>query len=410
MKLANEMARGRREDGADASATTSAPKRELYEVLGLEKSPKITGADVRKAYHKLAKLNHPDKVSGDDAAKEAAKMRFQEIGHAYSVLSDPEQRKEYDDIGMKMFEEPGVYDHFEAEQARMMYCEALGIRECVVRELWCALEELYSGCVRREGVMVLGVDERTRKVVQKSHVFTVRVHRGWREGFELKFTPSGNDLQSVMFVIRERPHARFDRVNDGSDIATWVALEPRQAVNGCVITTRSISGREIKLAVKPNSHTIRKGEEKVIKGEGFHKPGTNERGDMIIYFRVMNKVEAYLMQGTGWRMKWVKRIAIGLSVWIALNLAGEILINFLEDMLLLSNIPDEFLLDQFPAHYGEFDTSAWWPKVKIPEALVSEHFRVSTSGGFPHYHMSDVPSRALLRAIVQGGVLTRPRR
>ena len=51
-----------------------------------------------------------------------AKARFQEIGHAYSVLSDPEQRKEYDEIGMRMFEEPGAYDHFEAEQARMMYC------------------------------------------------------------------------------------------------------------------------------------------------------------------------------------------------------------------------------------------------------------------------------------------------
>ena len=118
------MGRGTRDDAT--SASTSTPRRELYEVLGLEKSSKVTSADVRKAYHRLAKVNHPDKVRGDDAEKEAAKARFQEIGHAYSVLSDPEQRKEYDEIGMRMFEEPGAYDHFEAEQARMMYCEALG--------------------------------------------------------------------------------------------------------------------------------------------------------------------------------------------------------------------------------------------------------------------------------------------
>ena len=48
------------------------------------------------------------------------------------------------------------------------------------------------------------------------------------------------------------------------------------------------------------------------------------------------------------------------DIWIALNLAGELLLYYVEDMLLLRNIPDEFLLDQFPAHYGEFDTSWWW--------------------------------------------------
>ena len=78
------------------------------------------------------------------------------------------------------------------------------------------------GCVRREGVVVLMVDDKTRSVTQRSRVFTVRVHRGWRDGFEIKFAPTGSELQSVMFVIRERAHDRFDRVNEGKDIATWV--------------------------------------------------------------------------------------------------------------------------------------------------------------------------------------------
>lgn len=132
---------------------------------------------------------------------------------------------------------------------------------------------------------------------------------------------------------------------------------------------------------------------------------------MVIYFRVMNRVETYLMQGTGWRMKWAKRVAVAVGVWIALNLAGELLLYYVEDMLLLRHIPDEFLLDQFPAHYGEFDTSWWWPVMKIPQKLVQDFTGAEAlGGGLAHYHAAHAPSRALLRAIVKGGVMTRPRR
>ena len=392
------MARSSSSRGDDAGAT---PRRDLYDVLGL--LPSASPPEIRKAYHKLARTHHPDKVAGDAEAKRVANARFQEIGHAYSVLSDPDTRKEYDAIGMAMFDAPGAYDHFEAEQARMMYCEALGVRECVVRELECELEELFHGCVKRMGVVVVGFDEHTRKAVSRSRVFTVRVHRGWRDGMELKFAATGSDLQSVMFVIRERTHARFERVNGGRDVATWIALEPRQAVNGCVITTSSISGREIKLAIKPNSHTIARGEKKVIIGEGFRVPGDENRGDMIIYFRIMSKVEAYLKQGSGWRWRWARRAAIGLGVWIALNVAGEILLYVVEDLLLLGGIPDSFLLDMFPAHYGVFDTSAWWPKFKIPERLVEEWTgELALAKGVPWYFMEHAPSRAFLRRIIAG--------
>ena len=88
-----------------------------------------------------------------------------------------------------------------------------------------------------------------------------------------------------------------------------------------------------------------------------------------------------------------------------------ILLYYVEDMLLLRNIPDEFLLDQFPAHYGEFDTSWWWPVMKIPQKLAEDYTGANAlAGGLAHYHAAHAPSRALLRAIVKGGVMTRPRR
>src|SRR5262249_54301408 len=49
--------------------------------------------EIKKAYRKLARANHPDSNPGDRAAEE----RFKEISEAYSVLSNPEQRKQYDE-------------------------------------------------------------------------------------------------------------------------------------------------------------------------------------------------------------------------------------------------------------------------------------------------------------------------
>ena len=66
--------------------------KDFYAVLGVSKD--VSDAELKKTYRKLARQFHPDSNPGDAKAE----ARFKEISEAYSVLSDPEQRAEYDQI------------------------------------------------------------------------------------------------------------------------------------------------------------------------------------------------------------------------------------------------------------------------------------------------------------------------
>ncbi|MBQ1457793.1 MAG: DnaJ domain-containing protein, partial [Butyrivibrio sp.] len=76
-------------------------KRDYYDVLGVSKN--ATDKEIKSAYRKLAKKYHPDTAGSD----EQSKKKFEEIGEAYAVLSDPEKKKLYDTYGFAAFENGG---------------------------------------------------------------------------------------------------------------------------------------------------------------------------------------------------------------------------------------------------------------------------------------------------------------
>lgn len=71
--------------------------KDYYNILGVSKN--ASNKDIKKAYRKLALKYHPDQAKGSGINPDVAEETFKEIGEAYSVLSDPEKRRQYDQFG-----------------------------------------------------------------------------------------------------------------------------------------------------------------------------------------------------------------------------------------------------------------------------------------------------------------------
>jgi energy-coupling factor transporter ATP-binding protein EcfA2 len=103
-------------------------RRDLYDVLGVPRD--ATAAQIKKAFRKLAMQWHPDRNPGDKIAE----ARFKKIAEAYEILSDPEQRRAYDEYGF------GARDLGAAKQRR----EGFNFEDILAALVWRVADKLVS--------------------------------------------------------------------------------------------------------------------------------------------------------------------------------------------------------------------------------------------------------------------------
>lgn len=307
-------------------------RRDFYRILGVSTSASTN--QIKKAYRKLAKELHPDKNKDDPKAQD----KFQDLGAAYEVLSDPEKRKIYDRSGEEGLQRDGgfgsgsdPFSSFFGDFGGFSFgfgddSRSSGRRETpkgndVVMDLFVTLEELYNGnfveLIRKKPVYKPGQGTRkcncrqemvTRqlgpgrfqmlqqavcdecpnvKLVTEERILEVEVEQGMKDGQEQKFVAEGEphidgDPGDLRIKIRTLPHEVFERRDD--DLYTNVTIPLVDALVGFEMQIKHLDGHMV--TIKRDKVTW-PGARMRKTGEGMpNYENNNLRGTLFITFDV----------------------------------------------------------------------------------------------------------------------------
>ena len=261
-------------------------EKDFYKILGVSKD--VSDADLKKAYRKLAKDNHPDLHPGDSAAE----ARFKDISEAYDVLSDAEQRREYDAIkamgGGARFQAGGQGAGFEDVFSNLF--GGGGFQGGGFPGFGG-----FGGFGPQRGQdlsttasinFIDSVNGTTVKLNLRNESVSVKVPAGIQDGQKLKVkgkgqpSPNGGPAGDLGVTIKVKPHAVFTR--DGDNIRVSVPVTYAEATLGATIEVPVLGGDPVKLKVAagtPNGRTLR------VKGKGVQFG--SRQGDLLATVEVM---------------------------------------------------------------------------------------------------------------------------
>ena len=271
--------------------------KDYYAVLGVAKT--ATQDEIRKAFRKLARTHHPD-VAKD---KKTAETKFKEINEANEVLSDPEKRKRYDELGSD-WNSPGrqrppqgggfdfggggaggggFSDFFEAffggSGGRKKHGGAGGFSQRggdVEFELPVNIEEALHG-----GRKAFNLDRGGR-----SETVTVNVPRGVRAGQKIRLAGQGGEgigggeRGDLYLLVKLAPHVDY-RV-DGFDLIRAVPIPVWSAVLGGDVEVPTPDGA-VKMKIPAGTQP---GQKFRLKGRGLPS-GKDTRGDLFAEAKVL---------------------------------------------------------------------------------------------------------------------------
>lgn len=256
-------------------------EKDFYKILGVSKD--VTQAELKKAYRKLAKENHPDLHPGDAKAE----ARFKDISEAYDVLSDAEQRKEYDAIRAM------------GGGARFTAGNQGGFED--------VFSNFFGGGFQTGGFPGFGgfgpqrgqdlistatvnfidsINGTTIKLNLRGESVSVKVPAGIKDGQKLKVrgkgqaSPNGGPGGDLVVTIKVKPHPVFTR--DGDDVRVVVPVTFTEAALGATIQVPVLGGSPVKLKVAPGTpsgRTLR------VKGKGVQFG--NKQGDLLATIEIV---------------------------------------------------------------------------------------------------------------------------
>ncbi|MDB4347386.1 J domain-containing protein [Bacteroidia bacterium] len=269
---------------------------DYYKILGIEK--KLTQADIKKAYRKLARKYHPDLNPND---KDSEK-KFKEINEANEVLSDTENRKKYDKYG-KDWKHADEFDKAQRQkqQSRNRYQDQPSSKfsESEYSDFF---ESMFGGGrTRGENIKFKGQDFHAElhldlKDVYETHKRTLTVNgknirltipAGVRNGQIIRIIGHGGEglnggpKGDLILKFSIANHTNFKRDKDNLYATTEIDLF--KALLGGEITIDTFKGK-VKLKVKPETQS---GTRVKLKGKGFpvYKK-EDEFGDLYITYNV----------------------------------------------------------------------------------------------------------------------------
>jgi curved DNA-binding protein len=301
--------------------------RDYYETLGVPRD--ASNEDIRKAYRKLARENHPD-VNKDPGAED----RFKEISEAYEVLRDPDKRKRYNQLGANwkagqdVSGAPGWEDVLRRGRQRGGARAGAeggggpsgGFGDGVRVEFGGDLDgadfseffgDLFgggggrssifdsfggsSGRTRRstdqEAILELSLEEAaaggTRRLSIDGRELEVDIPPGVRDGQRLRVRggASSDGDGDLILRIRLRPHPRL-RIK-GDDLQVDLPIAPWEGALGAKVPVQTLTGTA-QVTVPPASSS---GRRLRLRGEGLPKEGGG-KGDLyaVVSIKVPKKL------------------------------------------------------------------------------------------------------------------------
>jgi curved DNA-binding protein len=276
--------------------------KDYYQTLGIARG--ATDKDIKNAYRKLAKQYHPDRNPGDKQAEE----RFKEINEAYQVLSDPQKRARYDQLGASysQWKENGVPGNFNWGQ----WTAQPGGQEVNLDDLFG--EGAFSDFFRSifggmgAGQAARGRSRRESPAVQQSVIISlkeaytgttrilqtgnrrveVNIPAGARQGTKIRVPAAGppgadgrpSDLYLVLNVAED---PAFER--NGNDLHTKLTIDAFKAMLGGEAEVRTLTGKLL-LTIPPGTQP-----DQVFRLAGRGMPFLKEpgmKGDLYVLVKV----------------------------------------------------------------------------------------------------------------------------